>query len=83
MTPRRFDRPARAAVFLAFSLAVLFAAGRAPSAQTPAAATGSLPARLTDAEFWKLVGDVSEPGGYFRITDNYTSNEARSGGSRR
>jgi hypothetical protein len=35
----------------------------------------ALPERLSDAEFWKLVGDISEPGGYFRITDNFTSNE--------
>ena len=35
----------------------------------------SLPAKLADAEFWKLASDVSEPGGFFRITDNYTSNE--------
>ena len=34
-----------------------------------------LPERLSDAEFWTLVSDISEPGGYFRITDNFTSNE--------
>jgi hypothetical protein len=36
-----------------------------------------LPARLTDAEFWQLVTDASEPGGYFRNADitNITSNE--------
>jgi len=39
------------------------------------AATASLPAKLTSEEFWKLSNDISEPGGYFRITDNYTSNE--------
>lgn len=43
----------------------------------PAQAT--LPARLDDAAFWKLAGDISEPGGYFRITDNYTSNEGEVG----
>ena len=55
---------------------------RLPAAQAtsaPAAKSSSLPARLTDAEFWKLVSDVSEPGGYFRITDNYTSNEREIG----
>lgn len=33
--------------------------------------------RLTDQEFWKLVTDSSEPGGYFRNADvtNLTSNE--------
>src|SRR5438105_10089196 len=37
----------------------------------------TLPDRLTDQEFWKLVTDSSEPGGYFRNTDitNLTSNE--------
>ena len=37
------------------------------------------PARLTDAEFWSLVSDISEPGGYFRISDNFTSNEMEVG----
>ena len=46
----------------------------ARQAQAPAGAS-SLPARLSDADFWKLASDISEPGGYFRITDNYTSNE--------
>jgi len=44
-----------------------------------AVASRSLPARLSDADFWKLVSDISEPGGYFRITDNYTSNEREVG----
>jgi len=47
-------------------------ASRAPQA---ASATSALPARLSDADFWTLTTDISEPGGYFRITDNYTSNE--------
>src|SRR5204863_4586965 len=46
--------------------------------QTTAASAG-LPARLSDTDFWKLVSDVSEPGGYFRITDNFTSNEREIG----
>ena len=38
-----------------------------------------LPDRLTDAEFWALSEDSSEPGGYFRSADitNLTSNEMR------
>jgi hypothetical protein len=44
-----------------------------------AARSASLPDRLSDADFWKLVTDVSEPGGFFRITDNYTSNEREIG----
>jgi hypothetical protein len=39
----------------------------------PRAAT-TLPARLTDHEFWQLSVDASEPDGYFR-SDNLTSNE--------
>src|SRR5262245_17292143 len=34
----------------------------------------TLPAELTDAEFWRLVSDFSEPNGYFR-SDNFLSNE--------
>jgi len=41
--------------------------------------TPSLPDRLTDTEFWTLESDVSEPGGYFQIADNYTSNELEIG----
>src|SRR5215203_5861895 len=44
-----------------------------------AVAQNTLPARLSDSEFWALVSEISEPGGYFRITDNYTSNEPEVG----
>jgi hypothetical protein len=50
----------------------------APAVQAARAAS-ALPAKLTSEEFWKLSSDISEPGGYFRITDNYTSNEAEIG----
>ena len=40
------------------------------------AATGALPARLTNRQFWTLVTDLSEPGGSFR-SDNFLSNELR------
>ena len=33
-----------------------------------------IPDRLTDQEFWKLISDLSEPGGFFR-SDNFLSNE--------
>ena len=38
-------------------------------------AADSLPAKLSDQEFWKLVRDLSEPGGIF-LSDNLLSNEA-------
>ena len=38
-----------------------------------------LPERLSDAEFWALVDSISEPGGYFQIQDNFTSNEREIG----
>jgi hypothetical protein len=38
-------------------------------------ATGSLPVRLTDQEFWRLVSQMSEPSGYFR-SENLVSNES-------
>jgi hypothetical protein len=39
-----------------------------------AARAQSLPSRLSDDDFWRLVNDLSEPGGYFR-SDNFVSNE--------
>jgi hypothetical protein len=38
-----------------------------------------LPDRLSDAEFWAMVDSISEPGGYFQIQDNFTSNEREIG----
>jgi hypothetical protein len=43
-------------------------------APAPAPAASTLPDRLSDEEFWKLVNDLSEPGGSFR-SDNLLSNE--------
>ena len=40
------------------------------------ASAAKLPARLTDAEFWTLIADLSEPNGTFR-SENLLSNEAR------
>ena len=39
-----------------------------------AVASGKLPKRLSDSEFWKMVTDFSEPGGSF-FYDNFLSNE--------
>jgi hypothetical protein len=44
------------------------------AAATPAATRASLPARLTDREFWNLTEMVSEPNGEFQ-SDNFLSNE--------
>ena len=52
--------------------------GSAPVA-APVAPPDALPTRLSDAEFWKLQADISEPGGYFQIADNFTSNEMEVG----
>src|SRR5207253_9460080 len=41
----------------------------------PSIATDTLPAGLTDREFWQMIVDFSEPGGYFR-SDNFLSNES-------
>lgn len=38
-------------------------------------AADTLPAQYTDAEFWKLINDLSEPGGTFQF-ENFVSNEA-------
>jgi len=51
----------------------------AQSVTAAAATASSLPGRLSDTEFWSLVSSISEPGGYFRITDNFTSNEPEIG----
>jgi hypothetical protein len=45
-----------------------------PAIQSVGAAAESLPARLSDQEFWRLATDFSEPNGTFR-SDNLLSNE--------
>ncbi|PYS00657.1 MAG: hypothetical protein DMG12_17200 [Acidobacteria bacterium] len=51
------------------SLAVIYIAPRSE------VATQSLPEKLSDIEFWKIITDFSEPGGFFR-SDNFVSNES-------
>ena len=69
----------------AAAIAVLLVSGGPLAMRPPAmasrsqAAITSLPDRLSDAEFWSLVSDLSEPGGFFRIVDNFTSNELEVG----
>jgi len=57
-----------------FVLAAVVALPGAPGSAAQGSAQ-KLPARIPDADFWALVSEISEPGGFFRITDNYTSNE--------
>src|SRR5437016_2058438 len=40
----------------------------------PSRAADTIPSRLSDAEFWKMVTDFSEPDGYFQL-EIVTSNE--------
>jgi hypothetical protein len=75
-------RPSRSFRLLLVSAAALVAAAIPVDAQqAPAAASTSatLPAKLGDAEYWKLNTELAEPGGYFRIPDNFTSNEMEVG----
>jgi len=76
------SRPIRAAI------AVLLVCGAyratwpatvAASAAPYQTAVPSLADRLSDTEFWDLVSEISEPGGFFRIPDNFTSNELEVG----
>src|SRR5262249_709 len=56
-------------LILAVSLAGLYVL---PLRETP---RQHLPQRLADSEFWSLINDFSEPGGYFR-SENLVSNES-------
>ena len=60
------------------ALAALIVAVSVSTLASGLGASGSrkLPSRLTDQEFWNLIGDLSEPGGTFR-SDNLLSNEGR------
>jgi hypothetical protein len=62
-----------APLFLLIALCASVSAGPAPIG------LAALPEKLTDADFWSLEREISEPGGFFRITDNYTSNEPEIG----
>ncbi|HEY4303659.1 MAG TPA: hypothetical protein VGM82_04295 [Gemmatimonadaceae bacterium] len=64
----------RALRFIAPTLLVGSIAGAQNTASTSPPAASTVPAKLTDAAFWKLVTDISEGGGYFQ-SDNFVSNE--------
>ena len=51
--------------------APLFALTHPAQAQASSAQADRFPTRISDADFWSMVDNtgISEPGGYFRITD--------------
>jgi hypothetical protein len=59
-----------------FATALVFSIlfGMLSVAPRPITAAGELPSQLSDQEFWRLVTEMSESGGYFR-SDNFVSNE--------
>jgi len=63
----------RRLILFVVALALLSAALLYIRAGSPAIAD-TLPARLSDSEFWTMITDFSEAGGYFR-SDNFLSNE--------
>ena len=78
----RLKIAARASLLLAaVTVTPLWTPASHVAARTPQtiAAAGTLPSKLSITDFWKLSSEISEPGGYFRIVDNYTSNENQIG----
>jgi hypothetical protein len=66
------EKPTRSVLFVhaILALAILLS-----TCGPPPPVRETLPERLTDKEFWDLITDFSEPGGYFR-SDNFLSNES-------
>ncbi|HEY2382951.1 MAG TPA: hypothetical protein VGK48_17380 [Terriglobia bacterium] len=58
-----------------FALAAMIAAAAIYVVPPPDNSPKSLPERFSDEEFWKIVTNFSENGGYFR-SDNFISNES-------
>ncbi len=84
MSRRPFQRRARVSWAIA-TLATIGTMGLYAPIAVSAQSQGSsgrqpLPAKLTDAEYWTLLSAISEPGGSFRNSDNFTSNEMEVGG---
>src|SRR5262244_2325524 len=61
-------------IILSFTAAILLVAALLYVGKPPIV-SDTLPARLTDKEFWRMITDFCEAGGYFR-SDNFLSNEA-------
>jgi hypothetical protein len=64
----------RRTIVLAQLLLVVSAGGLGIAHGTRVAPPSDLPASLADSTFWRLVTEISEPGGVFR-SDNFVSNE--------
>lgn len=64
----------RRRLLLSTPLALAVAFGAWAWAQSASAGASTLPARLTDQAFWRLIEQFSEANGYFR-SDNLVSNE--------
>jgi hypothetical protein len=62
--------------FLVYTFAVIAAIGSSSASSSHSLAAQPFPARLSDAEFWRLVSDFSEKDGTF-LSDNFVSNEDR------
>src|SRR5437763_952796 len=60
--------------FIKVSFLLLTWAGALSLAAVPFRAAESLPSKLSDDAFWKMVTDFSEEGGYFRF-ENFLSTE--------
>lgn len=61
------------ALVAVFGVVGILSFRQGPGPGTPLSAE-SLPSRLSDEAFWRLVSDISEPNGFFR-SDNFLSNE--------
>lgn len=68
------SRPLHWVALVAFIVVVATPIAAYTRALSSAKVDSAIPERLTDAEFWRMVTEFSEPGGYFR-SDNLVSNE--------
>jgi len=66
----------KCSVFLCLTLALTIAWSALIVNATAVQSASTLPAQLTDAEFWRMVTDFSEPGGAFPY-ENFVSNEGK------
>lgn len=67
--------PTAASVSPAAASAPSAVVDRDPLSSLPATLNGArLPERIDDSTFWRMVNDLSEPGGYFQ-SENFVSNE--------